>query len=270
MSSFKSSRIDLGLNNTSAEIGLCGSKGIISYKGTDFRGLIVDSIDLESQAVILNSKYASALHCVQSGTSIAGNWIAKSYVAAEESGIYLQYQFCNNYDYTNNVGVWETSSIAIEEGGVFRVNAYRLAEIYASGNIEFCSYGGDIRFNPAIGDYYIPYYKAGDSVNAHITTGGYVTNSGTDIWFTVPLAKPIIGSPSVSAESLSDGGIILLQNTKFTHGSASSTYAKPSSYTATIRGDGNFVQIKAVMSTTTNVVNNAPIGILWRGKIKFS
>lgn len=85
--------------------------------------------------------------------------------------------------------------------------------------------------------------------------------------FSIPLSKPIIGSPTVTVTSSS--GLILRQENAYTHGSSSSTYVKPSSY-STVASTGNYVRIIAKMSSTTNAVNNSPIGITASIKITFS
>jgi uncharacterized repeat protein (TIGR02543 family) len=114
---------------------------------------------------------------------------------------------------------------------------------------------------------YKPYYSRGDTISITLRTAGYVTNSGRDISFWVPMSKPIIGSPTATATSLD--GFVLRQNTKYTHGSAASVYVKPDSYD-TYATYGVGVYIKVVFTNTTNVTNNDAIGIYWDGKITFS
>lgn len=128
-------------------------------------------------------------------------------------------------------------------------------------------YGKDIRLVPSGTDGNLrPYWKAGDSVEVYITTAGFVSSSKQNIYFIVPLSKPIIGSPTGSSASVD--GFILRQDGNYTHGTSSSTYKKPSSYTTTVYE--KYIRIVATFSTTTNAVNNAPIGIVWSGKITFS
>ena len=119
---------------------------------------------------------------------------------------------------------------------------------------------------------YKPYYDKGDSFDVEIDTAGYVTSSGTKVHFTIPLSKPVIGKPSISATSVN--GFVLRQNNGYTHGSNYSTsdgvkYTTPSSCTAEIV-DSNSISITATFSNTTNVTNNSSIGIIWDGKITFS
>ena len=116
--------------------------------------------------------------------------------------------------------------------------------------------------------FYRPYYDKGDSITVTWTGGGYVSNSKANIYFTIPLAKPVIGNPTVTVAS--SGGIRLRQNEKYTHGSSADNYTKNtiSSYSATLV-EGNHVQISVTMNDTTNAVNNDTTGVQWSGTITF-
>ena len=139
----------------------------------------------------------------------------------------------------------------------------------ASGNTNI--YGNDINLGvrnvSGDGTSYRPYFRQGDSFNITIKTAGYVTNSGTDITFHVPLSKPVIGSPTVSVAS--NMGFVLRQNGVYTHDSTSSVFVIPASYSVE-RYSNYGLAIVAKMSTTTNVTNNDAIGIYWSGTITFS
>lgn len=139
---------------------------------------------------------------------------------------------------------------------------------HANQNGNTNIYGNDIMHLVAsAGTSYRPYRKAGDTLNFSIYTAGFVTNSGKDVYFLIPMALPIIGSATCSATT--GDGFMLRQNDKYTHGSGSGAYAKPSSYTVGLIWNVGF-SVKASFSTTTNVVNNAPIGIYWDGTITLS
>lgn len=116
---------------------------------------------------------------------------------------------------------------------------------------------------------YRPYYRKGDSSTICWRGAGYVTNSGKDIYFTIPLSYPIIGNPTITISSASSGGLVLRENNYYTHGS-SSGYISPSSYTAVKDIDDGAIRVMARMSATTNVTNNSPIGIDAYIKITFS
>lgn len=140
---------------------------------------------------------------------------------------------------------------------------------YEAGDGNTNVYGNDVYLGPKLGGgTYRPYYRPGDSVSIDIYTAGFVTNAGKEVWFTVPLCKPIIGVSTVTPSSVN--GFMLRENNAYTHGSSASVYAKPSSYVGYLHATNEGVKIKATFSTTTNVVNNSPIGIRWSGEITFA
>lgn len=114
---------------------------------------------------------------------------------------------------------------------------------------------------------YKPYYSRGDTISVTLKTAGYVTNSGTEVHFLVPLTKPIIGAPTVTVTS--NSGFVLRQGTKYTHGCSSSAYATPSKYSWSRDADMG-ITVVATFSSTTDVTNNDSIGIVWSGTITFS
>lgn len=139
-----------------------------------------------------------------------------------------------------------------------------------SGNTHI--YGNDVAIyfaNQATPGGFRPYFRKGDSLSYAKTfyTAGFVTNGGKDVYFIVPISKPIIGNPTTTIASTD--GFMLRQNNAFTHGSTSTTYVKPASYSVIARNLSGVV-VMARFSAATNVVNNAPIGICWSGTITFS
>ena len=116
-------------------------------------------------------------------------------------------------------------------------------------------------------DVYKPYYSRGDVITLTFRTAGYITNSSKDISFWIPLAKPVIGSPTVTVTSLN--GFVFMQGGNYTHGSGASTYVTPTSYEATATY-GAGIYVKAVFSNITNAINNDAIGIYWNGQITLS
>lgn len=117
---------------------------------------------------------------------------------------------------------------------------------------------------------YRPYYRAGDTLTLSIHTTGYITNSCKDLYFYLALSKPVIGSPTVTIAS--NNGMLLRQNSKYTHGSSGSpvTYVKPDSYSVTGHSNWNGVCIKATFTNVADATNNSPIAIYWDGTITFS
>lgn len=113
-----------------------------------------------------------------------------------------------------------------------------------------------------------PYMTKGDSFNTTIQVGGYITNSGKDVIFQLPLSNPVIGNPTVTIASVY--GLCVRQNNKYLYGSAASTFAKPSSYGCTLANGGNHIKITAKMANTTNVENNSACGIYASIKVTFS
>lgn len=131
-------------------------------------------------------------------------------------------------------------------------------------------YGYDVNIgvsNTATPGYYRPYRRKGDSITITLRTAGYVTNSGKEVSFWIPMAVPIVGSPTVTITS--GNGFVLRQGEKYTHGSGASAYTTPTSYEATMTAYTG-IYVKAVFSNNTNVTNNDAIGILWNGTITFS
>lgn len=141
--------------------------------------------------------------------------------------------------------------------------------INATGNTNV--FGHDIHHyvsNIATPSSYRPYRRQGDTLTiSSIRVTGYVTNSGKEVRFFVPISVPILGSPTISVASVK--GFVLIQNGNYTHGSSGSTYITPDSY-----GTGRYmfhgISITATFSNTTNAINNSPIGIIWDGTITFS
>lgn len=121
---------------------------------------------------------------------------------------------------------------------------------------------------------YKPYYEAGDSFETEWYGAGFISSGSKVVYFSIPLSKPIIGSttPNVTVANATTGkgGLQIRQDSNYVFGSSSTEKATPSSYSAKVVGNGNFVQIEATMANTTNAINNAPCGINAFIKITFS
>lgn len=136
------------------------------------------------------------------------------------------------------------------------------SHIYGNDVVHYVASAGKVNFRP--------YYRAGDVIdftgNKAIRTAGYLTSSNENVVFTICLPKPIIGSPTVTVES--GQGFVLRQGNSYTHGSAASTFVKPTSYSAVLNPSG--IVVTAIFDVTTNSTNNDAIGIYWDGTITLS
>ena len=145
--------------------------------------------------------------------------------------------------------------------------------VFDSTNEQWMIYkngDGNVGIGPTIDGnniIYKPYFGKGDSFSVTLRTAGYVTNSGKDVTFYLFTDKPIIGKPTVTVTSVD--GFILRQGGKYTHGSSSTTYVIPDSY-STAANDICGVSIVARFSSNADCTNNDAIGILWTGTITFS
>ena len=140
---------------------------------------------------------------------------------------------------------------------------------YDTGSGNTNVYGNDVYLGSAAAGKasFRPYYRKGDTLDVTWNGAGFISSSKTIVYFAIPLAKPVIGSPTVSVASVK--GLTLRQNDKYTHGSSADTYVKPASYSAGTSSN-SFVLVSATMSDTTNAVNNSPIGIQFNGTITFT
>lgn len=126
---------------------------------------------------------------------------------------------------------------------------------------------GRIYFSTYLGTWK-PYFCAGDSISAAFGTAGYITTSGKDVNFIIPLSKPIVGNPTVTVTSVE--GLMVRQNNKYLYGGSSTKYVKPGKYTIRSTLSGGCIHVFATMQNTTDVTNNSPCGIYAKIKITFS
>lgn len=120
-----------------------------------------------------------------------------------------------------------------------------------------------------------PYYRADDVINMEFYVNGYVTSNKQEVIFLIPLSRPIM-STLVSISSIN--GLTIRQNGKYIYGSTASKPIKPSSYTATVIGGRNGLNVRAKMGIDSNgftdtdiknVVNNDTCAITASIKIAF-
>lgn len=121
-----------------------------------------------------------------------------------------------------------------------------------------------------------PYYRADDVINMEFYVNGYVTSNKQEVIFLIPLSRPIM-STLVSISSIN--GLTIRQNGKYIYGSTASKPIKPSSYTATVIGGRNGLNVRAKMGIDSNgftdtdiknIVNNDTCAITASIKITFS
>lgn len=178
-------------------------------------------------------------------------------------------QFSNNnplYGTTANGNQIEALNPCDENGNTVIGNGN-----YNSKSAETVIRGKDVKIgvsNVGSPEDYKPYFSKGDTIDITVETSGYVTSSGKSVRFLIPLSKPVVGSPTVTVESIN--GFELRQAGKYTHGSASGTFVSPDEYIASLK-NGCGIGIRANFSVNTNVTsNNETIGIYWNGRIKFT
>lgn len=100
-----------------------------------------------------------------------------------------------------------------------------------------------------------PYYRADDVINMEFYVDGYVTSNKQEVIFLIPLSRPIMSTP-VSISSIN--GLTIRQNGKYIYGSTASKPIKPSSYTATVIGGRNGLNVRAkiVMGSNEGFTDN--------------
>ena len=103
---------------------------------------------------------------------------------------------------------------------------------------------------------YKPYYESGDSIDVEWHGAGYISDG--NVYFSIPLAKPVIGDPTVIVSSTN--GLTLRQN------GAVNTITQPT-YSATLTCDGGIINVIATVSSTAT---DAPCGVTASISIAFS
>ncbi len=199
-----------------------------------------------------------------------GNGIAFGKVA--EADNYAEFGF--NAMFQNGKGIWayrpdgSYSGVQfqpVNDGGNTTLGYGNYANKMGNTNV----YGHDLAFgvsNLASPLLFRPYWRKGDTINIHCNVAGWVTSSGTNVYFTLPLQRPVIGTPTVTATSVN--GVTIRQDNKYLYGSTAVAYVKPASYRCTLSGD--VITVVLVFNNATNVTNNSPLGIVWDGKITLS
>lgn len=139
-----------------------------------------------------------------------------------------------------------------------RSNAFT---VYRSGNIEA---GGGVK---ATGNYVSNgdkvFYEPGDTFGTgsyNYYCSGYTSSGAKGIYFEVPIGTKLIPSDMLwKTATVNTLTLILRQDNKYTHGSSDSTRVTPSSVVCRVTTRG--LRFECTMASTTNAINNAPIGI---------
>lgn len=129
-------------------------------------------------------------------------------------------------------------------------------------------YGNDISlFVKSADASFRPYYRKGDSISMAYYGAGFIASDDKNVQFSIPLNRPLIGSPTITATSVN--GLVIRQEGKYLYGSGGGSYAKPSKYSCSAQG--NTIVVTATMPNNTNVITkNDAIGVYASIKITFS
>lgn len=240
VSTFTADQIQLGNNSTASQVIMCsGAATIRAYNATTrYSGIVMEG----------GASNVPYLHLTNQGAFLGSS---------------------NAYGYSdNNISCWNT-------GLGVTIHGDEQIELQSNdGDIDLITYGGDIVFR--IGNstsayaQWSPYMKTGTSLSvSNFRTAGFLTGSSQTVYFTVPIAKPIInpsgGSVSISITSAT---LRLRQAGSYTHGSSASATVRASSVSAEyVPGVG--IKVTASRTTTTNAINNDVIGIEFTGTFYF-
>ncbi len=134
--------------------------------------------------------------------------------------------------------------------------------IYGGNRIHFAfknysDENGNIGWNP--------YYIWGDTISVTWDGAGYITGGKTSVRFSVPLSRPILGSPIVTVSNVN--GLRIRQNGKYLFGSSGNTPTKKGEISATANKE--WVRIEITYPVDENAINNDACGIEASIKITF-
>ena len=258
-----------GSENTSSTI--IGS-GSLSEDGTyNIRITVTDSMGGSTSVTKTLSTAKFPIDLLSGGTGVS---IGK---AAELSNIFdiaLKTRYRNNILFEYGKTITGTTSGGLEKEIINTMNSNDNLVIgwgnydYANGNTNI--YGNDVYIgvaNIATRGSYKPYLSRGDVLTFDLFTTGYVTGGGKDLHFVVPLSKPILGDPTITATSTD--GFQIRQNNKYCYGNNTNAYVKPRSYS--VGGThANGIHMYVSFANNNDITNNSVVGIRWNGKITFS
>ena len=114
------------------------------------------------------------------------------------------------------------------------------------------------------------FYEAGDTVDFTDNNGVNVTgwvDSQNNVIFTIPITKPVIGTPN--AQAISSKGFVLRQNGEGCFGSTPASFVLPKICVVTHSYVTGFI-LTASFEEQTNAIVNAPIAVHWQGTIELT
>lgn len=253
------------------------TKPVITLSATnrDFNGTFYHRsyIQVESQNIIIDNNIGGMGGDDHSNIYLSGGFAyitARQLELSASEPIYIHdnlafptagklYAWAN--DRIGNIPVFEgvstSGNTVINYGGY--LNNCGGTNIYGTDILLYSANAGDSGYRP--------YFRAGDVITANIIhTAGFVSTDSSTVYFTIPLTRYVLGDPTITFRSTN--GFMIRQNGKYTHGSSSGTYVKPTRVEVALNSFG--IRVNAVFSKKTNAVNNAPCGIAWNGDITFS
>lgn len=289
LASYSANTIYLGKNGENTTIDMCNSAGTIKASNSVWgtKSLLINSQDetlfTSSGDIALKTTYGTNVASVNVFSRQQNSYqehLAYVYISAVNSGYKASI-------YIGDSSVGSAAGVTISCGDKHMHIFDGMAMAYIDGTYDTASWNVGIDGSLLVYDdisvcqtgkdgFTSLCYKTGDSISynagiQHAFHGaGYITNSGTFVYFSIPLGKTVIGNPTVSVTSI--GGITVRQDNKYLYGSTAGTtgYAKPLDYGAWLAGDGSVVVVRAMMGSTTNVTNNSCCGIEASIKITFS
>lgn len=265
----------LGIDSYSVYEGYGSSSGFVGVDSTAYEDYSQGHVRLEAYCDAPDNWVAQAsvdVSATSEGASVGFGFVDSNVaynVLLDEYGFLVQAPII----LPNNTKIMGTTSSGATREAFNPANGSNQCVVgagnYSAGDADTSVRGKDVLlYTSAAGNAnYRPYYRAGDSITLALNKGGHVTSSSKSVCFSVGLPKPVIGSPTVTVTSSS--GLKIRQGGNYTHGSSSSAYAKPSSYSSTLYANG-IVVIDATMSSITNAVNNDACGIYASITITFS
>ena len=178
-----------------------------------------------------------------------------------KNGIVLEnakYLFAKNNvgEEKNILGISSSNNVAIGYECENSTNIYGGNRIRFAFN-NFSDENGNISWNP--------YYIWGDTISVTWDGAGYITGGKTVVRFSIPLARPILGNPTVTVSNVN--GLRIRQNGKYLFGSSADSPTKKGNINASANKE--WVRVEITYPADDNAINNDVCGIEASIKITF-